>query len=371
MAILTQVHKDLNPEALHVIFVHGLGGEARSTWMHNPKDHKTLWPNWIGEDVGCNVWVTGYGAALSGWTDAAMHLTDLGESLFAALQAEPSLLGRRLVLIGHSLGGLIIKSGMTQAMSLGDPQRMKLLDTVVGVVFVGTPHQGSSLATIANNLRVVLRTNPQVTNMVSDDPWLKLLNGQFRNLQYIRNFRVRVFFETKGIFLGRKIFGLSFGPRQLIVDCNSSDPCIAGVVPTGIDGDHIEIAKPKSRRELAHKALVEFLAGVTIAPSANLSVVESARYDWPELGELTIRLHKASAPLLSWPSTLPDGTWLPRPELDALITNLDAAVTNTHFLLGEPGCGKSSLLVRLAQDVDFHLELTPSLHPNLTPPKAV
>ena len=349
MATLTQIHTAHEPDALHVIFVHGLGGEARSTWMHNPTDHTTLWPTWIGEDVGCHVWVAGYGAALSGWTDAAMHLTDLGEALFAALQAEPSLLGRKLVLIGHSLGGLVIKSGMTQAMSLGDPQRMKLLDTVAGVVFVGTPHQGSSLATVANSLRVVLRTNPQVTNMVSDDPWLKLLNGQFRNLQHMRHFKVRVFFETKGVFLGRKIFGLSIGPRQLIVDCNSSDPGIAGVVPTGIDGDHIEIAKPKSRLELAHKALVEFLADVTNAPSAAISAVESSRATWPAPDELSIRLRNASAPLLSWPSTLPDGTWLPRPELDALSANLDATVTSTHFLLGEPGCGKSSLLVRLAQ----------------------
>jgi hypothetical protein len=350
MATLTQIHTAHEPEALHVIFVHGLGGEARSTWMHNPADHTTLWPNWIGEDVGCHVWVAGYGAALSGWTDAAMHLTDLGEALFATLQAEPSLQGSRLVLIGHSLGGLVIKSGMTQAASLGDPRRMTLLDTVTGVVFVGTPHQGSSLATVADKLRVVLRTNPQVTNMVSDDPWLKLLNGQFRNLQHMRNFRVRVFFETKGVFLGRKIFGLSIGPRQLIVDCNSSDPGIAGVVPTGIDGDHIEIAKPKSRRELAHKALVEFLAGVTNAPPAALSVVESSRTAWPEPEELAIRLRNASAPLLSWPSTLPDGTWLQRPELDALIASLDTTATSTHFLLGDPGCGKSSLLVRLAQE---------------------
>jgi hypothetical protein len=349
MASLTQIHTASDPGALHVIFVHGLGGEARSTWMHNPADQTTLWPNWIGEDVGCHVWVAGYGAALSGWTDAAMHLNDLGEALFAALEAEPSLLGRRLVLIGHSLGGLLIKSGMTQAMSLGDPQRIKLLDTVAGVVFVGTPHQGSSLATVANNLRVVFRINPQVTNMVSDDPWLKLLNGQFRNLQQMHQFRVRVFFETKGVFLGRKFFGLSIGARQFVVHRNSSDPGIAGVVPTGIDGDHIEIAKPKSRRELVHKALVKFLAGVTNAPSAALSVVESSRAAWPEPDELAIRLRNASAPLLSWPSTLPDGTWLPRPELDALIANLDAAVTNTHFLLGEPGCGKSSLLVRLAQ----------------------
>ena len=350
MATLMRVHEASKSEAMHVVFIHGLGGDARSTWMHNPKDHATLWPSWIGEDVGCHVWVAGYGTALSGWTDDAMHLADLGEAFFAALQAEPSLQGQRLVLVGHSLGGLVIKSGMTQAQTLGDPRRLALLDTVVGVVFVGTPHQGASLATVADKLRLLLRANPQVSNMVNDDAWLKSLNGQFRYLQAQRSFGVRVFFETKGVFLGWRILGLAIGPRQLIVDRNSSDPGITGVVPTGIDGDHIEIAKPKSRRELAHKALVEFLKGLVSSPSGTPPTGGDFFALWQEPDELRTCLRNASAPLLSWPSTLPDGTWLPRPELEVLNANLAVASTSTFFLLGEPGCGKSSLLVRLAQE---------------------
>lgn len=178
MATLTRVFQ-VASSPVDVIFVHGLGGEARSTWMHNPNDHTTLWPKWIGEDVGCNVWVAGYGAALSGWTNAAMHLADLGEALFAALQAEQDLKGHRIVLVGHSLGGLVIKSGMTQASALGVPERLALLQRISGIVFVGTPHQGASLATVADSLRGLLRTNAQVINMVNDDAWLKLLNGQF------------------------------------------------------------------------------------------------------------------------------------------------------------------------------------------------
>lgn len=68
------------------------------------------------------------------------------------------------------------------------------------------------------------------------------------------------------------------------------------------------------------------------------------------LSDLPTTLRNASAPLLSWPSTLPDGTWLPRPELDLLIDGLAAEKSSTHLLLGDPGCGKSSLLVRLAQE---------------------
>ncbi len=350
MATLTRVHKASVPDALHVIFVHGLGGDARSTWMHNPKDHTTLWPSWIGEEVGCNVWVAGYGAALSGWTDAAMHLADLGEALFAALQVEQDLQGHRIVLVGHSLGGLVIKSGMTQAEVLGDPHRLTLLERIAGVVFVGTPHQGSSLATVADKLRLLLRTNPQVTNMVSDDAWLKLLNGQFRSLHVQRRFGVRVFFESSGVLVGRRILGIAIGRRQLIVDRNSSDPGIAGVVPTAIEGDHIEIAKPKSRQALIHKALVEFLKGMASGPAGNSPTDRNRPTPWSSSTDLPTTLRSASAPLLSWPSTLADGTWLHRPELDSLIESLAAESSSTYFLLGDPGCGKSSLLVRLAQE---------------------
>ncbi|WP_431484123.1 alpha/beta fold hydrolase [Pseudomonas solani] len=350
MATLTRVYETSSPDALHVIFVHGLGGDARYTWMHNPNDHTTLWPSWIGEDVECHVWVAGYGAALSGWTDAAMHLADLGEALFAALQVEQGLQGRRIVLVGHSLGGLVIKSGMTQAQALGDPQRMKLLERIAGVVFVGTPHQGSSLATVADKLRLLLRTNPQVTNMANDDAWLKLLNGQFRSLHVQRSFGVRVFFETRGVFIGRRVLGIAIGRRQLIVDRNSSDPGIAGVVPTAIEGDHIEIAKPNSRQALIHKALIQFLKEMGDGPAGHPPTDRSHPTTWSSPTDLPTALRNASAPLLNWPSTLADGTWLQRPELNVLTESLPAESSSTHFLLGDPGCGKSSLLVRLAQE---------------------
>src|SRR5262245_17859112 len=118
MVTLTEVYKDSEPEALHVIFIHGLDGHAQTTWMHDPADDATLWPRWIGVDVGCNVWVAAYCAASSAWSAPAMHLFDQGNALIDAIQAEPRLQGHKLVLVGHSLGGLVIKSGLTHAESL-------------------------------------------------------------------------------------------------------------------------------------------------------------------------------------------------------------------------------------------------------------
>lgn len=348
VAKLTQVHQASSQNALHVVFVHGLGGEARATWMCNSADPTTLWPVWIGEDVGCNVWVAGYNASPTAWVNETTSLADLGETLFAALQAEPGLKDQSLVLIGHSLGGLVIKSGMTQAEHLAAPQRLQLLERITGVVFIGTPHQGAHLATIMNKLRRKLKMNPQVGNMTKHDPWLNLLSQQFRALYAERSFDVRVFYESKGILRGYRIFGLNIGWNYFIVDGGTSDPGIVGVTPTAIDGDHFEIAKPKSRQDLIHKALVRFLKDITNKLASRSSAKNPIFQSLPS--DIQTRLQNASAALLSWPSTLADGRWLVRPELDGLIERLKTEPSSTNILLGDPGCGKSALLVHLAQE---------------------
>jgi pimeloyl-ACP methyl ester carboxylesterase len=256
MAELTRVHVADSLDAVNVVFIHGLGGDVRETWMSNPLDHTTLWPRWIGEDAQCNVWLLKYGAALSGWTDSAMHLSDLGAAFMSALLYEKALAGRRLIVVGHSLGGLIIKAGLVHASTLQDQSFLPVLRCVSAIVFVGTPHQGSTLATVAAAVSGVLRTNPQVHNMREDDAWLKILNGQFQKLQSDLKFQVKVFFETQGVFLGRKVWGFGLGPRVTIVDRNSSDPQIPGVTPIPLDYDHIQIAKPKSREAIIYKAML-------------------------------------------------------------------------------------------------------------------
>lgn len=355
MVMLTRVHTASKPGALNVVFVHGLGGHPRETWMHNAADHETLWPTWIGEDTDCHVWIAGYGAATSKWVNTAMHLADQGVALVAALKAEEGLSGARTVLIGHSLGGLVIKSGMTQAESLGDTSHAQVLDTIEGVVFIGTPHQGANLANIADLMRIFVRPNAQVGNMQTDDAWLKTLNGQFRHQQARLKFHVDVFFETKKLFKGFKVFGFPVGMSFTIVDRHSSDPGIEGVVPTGLEGDHLQIAKPASRTVYAHKALVNIIkriaqdGGFPQGPGPR-SLAATGQPPLPPAEDIGKKLRNASLQMLNWPSTLADGTWLPREELAPLSLDLNREGENTFFILGEPGSGKSSLLIKLAEE---------------------
>jgi len=60
----------------------------------------------------------------------------------------------------------------------------------------------------------------------------------------------------------------------------------------------------------------------------------------------------ASRELLAWDRTLPDGTWLERPELSELLALVKPGDGSVTVLLGEPGSGKSALLSALTA----HLE---------------
>ncbi len=58
----------------------------------------------------------------------------------------------------------------------------------------------------------------------------------------------------------------------------------------------------------------------------------------------------ASADLVNWKTTLPNDDWLERPELQLLCERIANQSASLTLLLGEPGCGKSALLARLARE---------------------
>ena len=93
MAELTQVHNPANATGKpRIVFVHGLDGDARSTWMSDPKVAATLWPKWLGEDTQCPVWLLGYGAATSRWKGDAMALPRQATAVLECLATEPELM---------------------------------------------------------------------------------------------------------------------------------------------------------------------------------------------------------------------------------------------------------------------------------------
>lgn len=74
---------------------------------------------------------------------------------------------RRLIFICHSLGGLVLKQALITA-SLCPDQYGMILKSTYGVVFMGTPHQGSRSASLARHLSRLVNITTFGTGVRSD-----------------------------------------------------------------------------------------------------------------------------------------------------------------------------------------------------------
>ena len=68
-----------------------------------------------------------------------------------------------------------------------------------------------------------------------------------------------------------------------------------------------------------------------------------------ERREQRVSLNAASGDLLAWPTSLPDGEKLERPELSQLSSRIDQSISSTTAIIGAAGAGKSALLATLAK----------------------
>lgn len=245
-----------------IIFVHGLAGHVQHTWMSNKKKTETLWPKWVGEATGCPVWLLGYVAPKTRWFGDAMSLPQLAIALLETLCSQPSFLDgdEPIVLVGHSLGGLVIKLAIKLAFTQGVGRHERMARKVKGVVFVGTPHFGSVFASIVAWCHFA-RPNPQMRNLGLHDEYLATLNTEFRNIVSRHKLNTLTFVETEPMrlpWVGR------FFPGVTIVTPTSSEPNLAGEVGIPIQAHHLSICKPKNTSAPIHNSLLRFIEQVAV-----------------------------------------------------------------------------------------------------------
>lgn len=256
---LIKAHSHPVPGPFDIVFVHGLNGNW-DTWTHNPDNADEYWPRWVAEDSLCDTWVLEYDAALSGWVDSAMPLPHQGSSVLDILDSEPKLKGRPLILVGHSMGGVVIKTAIVHARTTGNRRFLPLANLVRGVVFIATPHQGSELANVAVATSVLLRANDQVRDLTAHNAHLQTLNAQFLAQAEELAIKARVFAEGKGVLVPRRYLPF-LKVRIKVVSSDSANPHVSGedVIHIG-HADHFSICKPKKRHgEQIHNSLLNFI----------------------------------------------------------------------------------------------------------------
>jgi pimeloyl-ACP methyl ester carboxylesterase len=126
-----------------VVFVHGLVETERS-WFHQPAPEKSR----TGTDFGSRLAVDLPSTPVYLRYNTGRRVSDNGNELVGLLSdlvdAWPVPV-TDLVLVGHSMGGLVVRSAVLQAHEQG----RAWLSRVIKVVCLGTPHTGAHLERVA------------------------------------------------------------------------------------------------------------------------------------------------------------------------------------------------------------------------------
>lgn len=235
-----------------VIFVHGLDGDAKTTW-HYPKNPDAFWPGWLGKDIPqVGVWSLGYPASALAWKGHTMPLVDRATSTLDLLDLDG--LGQKpLIFVCHSLGGLLVKQMLRHANDESNSAIHMFARNTKAIVFLSTPHSGADMASWLKHVSGLLRTTVTVAELEAHHPQLRDLNLWYRN--HVAKLGITTFvycekMQTNGI---------------LVVNETTADPGIVGVRPVPLDENHISICKASDRQSQVYrrtKRIIEEQFGV-------------------------------------------------------------------------------------------------------------
>ncbi|KAF8241838.1 hypothetical protein K440DRAFT_567796, partial [Wilcoxina mikolae CBS 423.85] len=140
-----------------IIAIHGLGGHAYKIWTHHETGKlwlKDMFPN-EEKFRGARVFTYGYNARTA-FTNFLSSILDISNNLVADFAGEMQLSMHLkdqpcpIMLISHSLGGIIAKNANYMARDSRHNSYQRLYDIIYGVVFMATPHQGLSAANLGS-----------------------------------------------------------------------------------------------------------------------------------------------------------------------------------------------------------------------------
>lgn len=234
-----------------VVFIHGLNGDPSSTWGFDAGTEN--WSTWIrSEEPDCCIVSVGYRAASSEWRGGSMPIYDRAVNVIERLRfVVPKAMP--IIIVAHSYGGLLAKQIVR--VSAQKPGYRDFVESIRGIMFLGTPHSGARTANWMKTFALGYRTSRAVEELVNSDPYLLDLGRWFRDNVAALKIDVLAFLEHN------KTLGVS------VVEDASGDPGIAGVIPIKIDETHSGLARPCDREDIRVKKLNALISSVASTPA--------------------------------------------------------------------------------------------------------
>jgi len=263
---LSEVYSASSP-VVDIVFVHGLNGHPYKTWATTKPDvfwPADLLPNAL-EDQRVRILTYGYDANVGTFTDGASKdkIHNHAEHLAGHLVANRSLrkaTERPIIFVCHSLGGLVVKRCLIYCKNVRNIKIEKLRSIYVstyGILFLGTPHNGSDLAKWGIMLQSICHavfpkkvfdsSSQLIKALETNNETLQNINRLF--IEIIGRYRIYFFHESKPMDLK--------GTRDFVVDEDSAAPVIEGVERMGIERDHSHMCKFESENAPGYTIVAE------------------------------------------------------------------------------------------------------------------
>lgn len=262
---LSEVYSPTGTPEVDVVFVHGLNGHPYNTWTTHAAGNKSVdvfWPRDLLPKYlpTCRILTYGYDANVTSFTDpqgvSKSRIHNHAEDFAARLAANRSgFLERPLVFVCHSLGGLVTKQCLIYSRSISSSRLEHLRSVYVstyGIVFLGTPHNGSDLAKWGSLLQhIASATLPRkyfdssshlVDALKTNNETLQNINVQFNEI--IPRLHLYLFYEAKPMDMK--------GTKAFVVDMESAAPLFQGAERMAIEKDHSTMCKFEDERSAGY-----------------------------------------------------------------------------------------------------------------------
>ncbi|PSS20674.1 hypothetical protein M430DRAFT_41958 [Amorphotheca resinae ATCC 22711] len=144
----TAVHPSSQTYHIDVVAIHGLNGNAYTTWTN--KRHQLWLQEFLPSALpGARIYTFSYDSRI--FSRSASGINEFAQSLLSELEKKRRTAADRqrgIIFICHSLGGIVCKKALVVARQ--DPRYGNILQYTKAVLFFGTPHRGSDQASIGS-----------------------------------------------------------------------------------------------------------------------------------------------------------------------------------------------------------------------------
>ncbi|KAF2272404.1 uncharacterized protein EI97DRAFT_470491 [Westerdykella ornata] len=233
-----------------IILIHGLGGDRQNTWTWTNIDgERCFWPaDLLPTDLPrARVITWGYAARTINLVDVVSQapLKSHADKLCTELSnLREGIEQRPLFFVAHSLGGIVTKRAILHSSESNLEGIAAIGEGTRGVVFMGTPHDGSGYADVGsfliNLVKIFIRhqlNNQVIEGLKSHNREIQELERRFNQLLLRRRptktaIEARCFCETEPM---NAVVGL------VVPSLSSAPP--AYETPIDVDANHVNITK--------------------------------------------------------------------------------------------------------------------------------